>query len=103
MPNICNTFSCSNGLIINATNIMCIQFHYGEIPQYPVYLGLDKLQWHSQVKHLCHILNCCSSFSLDMADQKGQFISCVNSLITQFGFAHQVCKIKLLVCMGLLY
>ncbi len=55
MLNICNKCSCSNSLIFNATNIMCIHFHYGkhsgEIPQYPVYLGLDKLPWYSQVKH----------------------------------------------------
>ncbi len=45
---------------------LCIQFHYGkhsgEIPQYPVYLGLDKLQWYSQVKHLGLIFNCFSFF-----------------------------------------
>ncbi len=74
---------------------MCIQFHYdkysGEISQYPIYLWLDMLQWYSQVKHLGHIFNCCSSFSADVANQKGQFIGCVNSkIITQFGFAHPV-------------
>ncbi len=41
---------------MSSTKSMCIQFHYGkhsgEIPQYPVCLGLDKLQWHSQVKQL---------------------------------------------------
>ncbi len=83
---------------------MCIQFHYGkysgEIPQYPVYLGLDKLQWYSQVKHLCHIFNCCSSFSADVANRKGHLIGCVNSIITQFGLAHSVCKMKLLVTHG---
>ncbi len=51
MLNICNKFSCCNGLIFNATKTMCVQFHYGknsgEIPQYPVYLGLDKLQCYS--------------------------------------------------------
>ncbi len=68
MLNICNNFSCSNGLIFNATKTMCIQFHYGkhsgEIPQYPVYLGLDKLQWYSQVKHLGHILIVVQVFQL---------------------------------------
>ncbi len=90
MPNICTTFSGSNGLIFNANKTMCIQFHYGknsgEIPQYSVYLGLDKLQWYSQVKHLGHIFNYCSSFSTDVANRKGQFIGCVNSIITQFWF-----------------
>ncbi len=65
---------------------MCIQFHYGmhsgEIPEYPVCLGLDKRQWYSQVKQLGHIFNCCSSFSADVANRKGQFIGCVNSIIT---------------------
>ncbi len=102
MLKLCNNFSCSNGLIFHGTKPMCIQFHYGskhsgEIPQYPVYLGLDKLQWYSQVKHLGHIFNCCLSFSADVANRKGQFIGCVNSIKTQFGFAHPVCKMKLLV------
>ncbi len=104
MLNICNKFSCSNGFIFNATKTVCIQFHYGKhsgkIPQYPVYLGLDKLQWYSQVKHLGHIFNCSSSFSADVANRKGHFIGCVNSIITQFGFARPVCKIKLLVTHG---
>ncbi len=51
---------------------MCIQFNYGkhsgEIPQYPVYLGLDNLQWYSQVIHQGHILSCCSSLSADVAN-----------------------------------
>ncbi len=71
-----------------------------EITQYPVYLGLDKLQWYSQVKHLGHIFNCCSSFSADVANRKRQFIGCVNSMITQFGFAHPVCQMKLPVIHG---
>ncbi len=88
-------------MAFNVTKTMCIEFHYGkhsgEIPQYPVYLGLDKRQWYSQVKHLGHIFNCCSSLSADVDNQKGQFIGCVNSIITQFGFPHPVCKMKLLV------
>ncbi len=87
MLNICNKFSCSNGLTFNGTKIICIHFHYcnhsGEIPQYSVCLGLDKLQWYSQVKHLGHIFNCCSSFSADVANRKRQLIGCVNSIITQ--------------------
>ncbi len=35
-----------------------------------------------------------------VAYRKGQFIGCVNSIITQFGFAHPVCKLKLLVTHG---
>ncbi len=68
MLNICNRFSCSNGLIFNATKTMYIQFHYGkhsdEIPQYPVYIGLDKHQWYSKVKHLDHILIVVQVFQL---------------------------------------
>ncbi len=74
--------------------------HSGEIPQYPVYLGLDMFLWYSQVKHLGDIFNCCSSISDDVANSKGQFISCVNIIITQFGFAHPICKMKLLVTHG---
>ncbi len=32
--------------------------------------------------------------------KKGQFSDCVNSIITQFGFAHPVCKLRLLVTHG---
>ncbi len=44
--------------------------------------------------------SCCSGFSADVANQKGQLIGCVNNIITQFGFAHPVCKMKLLVTHG---
>ncbi len=63
------------------------------ILQYPVYLGLDKLQWYSQVKSY---FNCCSSFSADVANQKGQCIGCVNSIIKQFGFTHPTAHTRLL-------
>ncbi len=55
---------------------------------------------HRQAKHLGHTCNCCVNFSADLAYKKGQFIGCVNSIITQFGFAHPVCKLKLLVTHG---
>ncbi len=42
----------------------------------------------------------CSCVSADIANRKGQFIGCVNSILTQFGFAHPVCKMKLLVTYG---
>ncbi len=35
-----------------------------------------------------------------MANRKGQFIGCVNSIIIQFCFAHPVCKMKFLVTHG---
>ncbi len=47
-----------------------------------------------------HTFNCCVNLSTDVAYRKGQFIGCVNSIITQFGFAHPVCKLKLLVTHG---
>ncbi len=62
--------------------------------------GNDKLKWYSQVKHLSHTFNCCVNISADVAYRKGQFIGCVSSIITQFGFAHLVCKLKLLVTHG---
>ncbi len=53
-----------------------------------------------QVKHIAHTFNCCVNVSADVAYRKGQFIGCVNNTITQFGFAHPVCKLKLLVTHG---
>jgi hypothetical protein len=83
---------------------MCIKFHHGRhvdtIKQYPVCLGQDILTWYSKVKHLGHVFNCCVNFSADVANRKGQFIGCVNSIITQFGFAHPACKVRLLVTHG---
>ncbi len=77
-----------------------IKFHHGhhvnEITEYIIFLGNDKLKWYSQVKHLGHTFNCCVNLSADVAYRKGQLIGCVNSIITQFGFAHQVCKLNCL-------
>ncbi len=79
MLNILINFLIVMASYFNATKTMCIQFHYGkysgEIPQYPVYLGLDKLQWYSQVKHLGHIFNCCLRFSADVANRKNEIAS----------------------------
>ncbi len=66
----------------------------------PTMLWLDTFQWYSRVKHKGHIFNSCSSFSADVANRKGQFIGCVNSIITKFGFADPVCQMKLLVTHG---
>ncbi len=71
-----------------------------QITQYTIFLGNDKLKQYSQVKHLGHTFNCCVNISADVVYRKGQFIGCVNSTITQFGFAHLVCKLKLLVSHG---
>ncbi len=101
MLNICKTFSTSTGLTFNAKKTLCIKFHHGhhvnEITQYTIFFGNDKLKWYSQVKHLSHTFNWRVNFSADVAYRKGQFIGSVNSIITQFGFAHPVCKLKLLV------
>ncbi len=92
------------GLTFNAKKTLCIKFHHGchvnEITHYTICFGNDKLKWYSQVNHLGHTFNCCVNFSADVAYRKGQFIGCVNSIITQFGFAHPVCKLKLLVTHG---
>ncbi len=97
MLNICKSFSTSTGLTFNAKKNLCIKFHHGhhvnEITQYTIFLGNDKLKWYSQVKHLGHTFNCYVNFSADVA-YKGLFIGCVNSIITQFGFSHPVCKLK---------
>ncbi len=99
MLNICKAFSTSTGLTVNAKKTLCIKYHHGhhvnEITQYTIFLG--KLKWYSQVKNLGDTFNCCVNFSADVAYRKGQFIGSVNSIITQFGFAHSVCKLKLLV------
>ncbi len=104
MLNICKAFSAHTGLTFNAKKTLCIKFYHGrhvnEITQYTIFLGNDKLKWYSQVKHLGHIFNCCVNVSADVAYRKGQFIGCVNSIITQFGFAHLVCKLQLLVTHG---
>ncbi len=92
------------GLTVNAKKTLCIKFHQGhhvnEITQYTIFLGNDKLKWYSQVKHLGHTFNYCVNFLADVAYRKGQFIDCVNSIITQFGLARPVCKLKLLVTHG---
>ncbi len=56
------------------------------------FLGNDKLKRYSQVKDIGHTFNCCVNVSADAAYRKGQFIGCVNSIITQFGFAHSTCN-----------
>ncbi len=81
----------------NAKKTLYIKFHHGhhmnEITQYTIFLGNDKLKWYLQVKHLGQTFNCCA----DGVHRKGQFLVCVNSIITQFGFAHPVCQLKLIV------
>ncbi len=85
-----NTHNCHNnfitGLTFNAKRTICIKFHHGHhvnaITQYTIFLGNDKLKWYSQVKHLRHTFNCCVNFSADVTYRKGQFIGCVNTIIT---------------------
>lgn len=104
MLNVCHKFSVSTGLIFNSDKTVCIKFHasshINDIVQYPMFLGENQLKWCTKVKHLGHVFNCCLSFTPDVAYRKGQFIGCVNGIITQFGFAHPVCKLKLLTTHG---
>ncbi len=103
MLDVCKQFSVETGLTFNATKTVCIKYHcdrHNEPVQYSVYLGNDKLTWHTQVKHLGHQFTCCSSFNPDIAYRKGQFIGCVNNILTQFGFAHPSSKVKLLATHG---
>ncbi len=101
---ICKAFWTSTGLTFNAKKTLGIKFHHqhhvNEITQYTIFLGNDKLKWYSQVKQLRHTFNCCVNFSSDATYRKGQFIGCVNNIITKYGFAHPVCKLKLLVTHG---
>ncbi len=104
MLNICKAFSTSTGLTFNAKKTLCIKCHHGdhvnEITQYTIFLGNDKLKWYLKVKHLVHTFNCCVNVSADVAYRKGQFIGCVNSIITQLCFGHPDCKPKLFVTHG---
>ncbi len=104
MLNICKAFSTSTGLTFKAKKSLCIKFHHrhhvNEITQYTIFLGNEKLKWYSQVKHIDHTFNCCINCSADVACRKGQFIGCVNGIITQFGFGHTVCKQILFVTHG---
>lgn len=104
MLNVCKKFSDSTGLTFNADKTLCIKYHHGKhvnnLIQYPIYLGDIQLKWYSQVKHLGHVFSCCLNFAKDVCNRKGQFIGCVNSIITQFSFAHPACKLRLLVIHG---
>ncbi len=101
MLNICKAFSTSTGLTFTAKKTLCIEFHHGhhvnETTQYTIFLGNDKLKWYWQVKHIGQTFNCCVNISADVAYRKGRFIGSVNSIITQFGFVHPVCKLKTIV------
>ncbi len=64
-------------------------------------LTMTKLKWYSQVKHSGQTFNCYVNLSVDVAYRQGQFIGSVNSIITQFGSVHPVCKLRLLLTHGI--
>jgi hypothetical protein len=105
MIKICEKFGSDVGLTFNSQKTVCINFHRdGKCSQNMsppnVYLNGQPLQWQNQVKHLGHILSCCLSCNADISAKKGSFISCVNNIQTEFGFAHPSTKSKLLQIYG---
>ena len=70
--------------------------------QYPkVPLNNKLLTWNKTVKYLGHTLNCCNTFENDISVRKGQFIACINNILTEFGFAHPKVKMELLRIYGM--
>jgi hypothetical protein len=105
MIKICEQFGKNNGLEFNSKKTVCIRFHkYGNcsniINTPNVYLNGTRLQWCEKVKHLGHVLSCCGDFDSDITFRKGQFISCVNDILSEFSSDHPTVKCKLLQLYG---
>ena len=104
MLNICTEFGNRTQLEFNCKKTECIDFHGSDkcesSPNYKVYLNGKTLKWNKHVKHLGHTLTCCLNYDKDVNIKKGQFIACVNNIITEFSFAHPRVKMKLLSMYG---
>ena len=105
MLDVCSNFGNTTGLSFNPKKSICIHFHASvnclkEQPEFNVHLGSNTLKWNQKVKHLGHTVTCCLNFDLDVQFRKGKFISCVNNILTEFGFAHPDCKIQLIKTYG---
>ena len=105
MLNICSTFGTVNGLQFNCKKTCCIEFHGKDdcantLYYLHLYLNGEHLQWNANVKHLGHILSCCSNFDKDLQKKKGQFVACCNNVLTEFSFTHPVVKAQLLNIYG---
>ena len=104
MLDTCTQFGASTGLQYNCKKTVCIDFHGNDSCtdniDYNVYLNKQRLIWCKSVKHLGHHLTCCLSCDKDINVKKGQFIACVNNILTEFSFAHHNVKINLLNIYG---
>ena len=100
----CENFGKKHGLDFNAKKTMCIKCHKSydcrtsRFPQ--INMNNNALQWVTRVKHLGHTLSCCASSGLDVNIKKGEFIACMNNIITEFGFCDSNTKAKLLQSYG---
>ena len=97
MLQICECFGQNNGLDFNSKKSICIDFHQSkqcnnDIALPAIFLNGKGLQWCNEVKHLGNTITCCGTFEKDVRLKKGNFISCVNGIITEFGFAHPQTK-----------
>ena len=84
---------------------MCIEFHAKDksgckVTQHVVKLDSGRLKRFSKVKHLGYRLKCCNNFADDIPFRRGQFIACVNNIMSELGFAHPDCKARLLQMYG---
>ena len=105
MLDTCSSFGKSTGLTFNPKKSVCINFHVSmscpkDYSNFKVNLGKDLIMWDQKVKHLGHTMNCCLNFDMDIQFRKGKFISCVNNILTEFGFAHPECKTYLVQLYG---
>ena len=77
---------------------MCVEFHdsakYHVLTQYDVQMG-TKLQWVNRVKHFGHTFDCCANFDADIRSRKGNFIACVNTILSEFAFVPRQTEIKM--------
>lgn len=104
MLDVCTSFSDVTGLEFNCKKTMCIDFHGNDKcvsnVEFSVFLHKKLLKWSNTVKHLGHTLTCCLTCDEDINQKKGQFIACVNNILTEFSFAHPKVKARLLSIYG---
>ncbi len=66
----------------------------------PITLSGKQLKWFSSVKYLGHIFDCCLIFVKDVVCKKGKFVACVNNIVTEIGFVHQICNANMVKMYG---
>jgi hypothetical protein len=104
MLNVCTSFGEDTGLQYNCKKTLCVDFHgydsCTENIKYCVYLNQQPLKWCKSAKHLGHTLTCCLTCDKDVNVKKGQFIACVNNILSEFSFAHHDAKLHLMNMYG---